>query len=399
MFSFLKKKNIPENHFILTEKSTIDVDPIKALRPGHISVIGGAGCGKGRNVIMPNLLQMYGSYIVSDAGGVFYADTADLFAKNGYNVQPLNLMKPDLSVKYNPLEYVFGENDAEKMASIILGKPDNDRFFYDCAKMLLISMLMVTRELHDEQEWFLRDIYNMCDNYETYVSFVEKAKRIQTVSVAWEYYNQLSITKKSFIISIMSTIKENLSIFCNSKYSDIFSSNEIKLNDVSSKNIIYIILPMTSECNKIVSLLYQQSIDVISGVKNMFFTMGKEFDYKLTLIMDEFANTIAIPQFYKLIGSCPKNINCIIAIQSIRQLKTLYPNDWEYIASMFNATIYLGRSDFETIDFVAQLANGLSITDIKQIQDSKCVLLLNGTGWSIENKYQLEKHPNATDKT
>ena len=147
---------------------------------------------------------------------------------------------------------------------------------------------------------------------------------------------------------------------------------------------------MTSECNKIVSLLYQQSIDVISGVKNMFFTMGKEFDYKLTLIMDEFANTISIPQFYKLIGSCPKNINCIIAIQSIRQLKTLYPNDWEYIASMFNATIYLGRSDFETIDFVAQLANGLSITDIKQIQDSKCVLLLNGTGWSIENKYQLE---------
>ena len=51
----------------------------------------------------PNILQMFGSYIITDPKGKLCRDTAGFLHENGYNVKVLNLIQFEKSSRYNPL--------------------------------------------------------------------------------------------------------------------------------------------------------------------------------------------------------------------------------------------------------------------------------------------------------
>ena len=55
-------------------------------------LIGGPGAGKTFRKIKPDIIQMYGSYVVTDPKGELYRDTAKLLMENGYKVRVFNLI-------------------------------------------------------------------------------------------------------------------------------------------------------------------------------------------------------------------------------------------------------------------------------------------------------------------
>ena len=63
--------------------------PMYAKHVGNenVLVIGGAGSGKTKSVIIPNLLQMTGSYVVHDPGGELYYQVGDVLREYGYDVK------------------------------------------------------------------------------------------------------------------------------------------------------------------------------------------------------------------------------------------------------------------------------------------------------------------------
>ena len=76
--------------------------PITSVNGNYnILAIGGEGTGKTRNVILPNLMQMIGSYYIFDPTGELYTETAEMYRKAGYDIWRIGEDGPD-TISYDP---------------------------------------------------------------------------------------------------------------------------------------------------------------------------------------------------------------------------------------------------------------------------------------------------------
>ena len=67
---------------------------------------GGSGAGKSASYVIPNALQLIGSYVFTDPKGELYDKTAGYFKSKGYDIKVLNLVDKSQSDNFNPLMYI-----------------------------------------------------------------------------------------------------------------------------------------------------------------------------------------------------------------------------------------------------------------------------------------------------
>lgn len=111
------------NNIILTQTERIMVGRNK--RPKYninknILIIGGSGSGKTRFHVKPNLMQMYGSYVVTDPKGTVVLECGRMLLKGGYVIKILNTIDFRQSMRYNPFRYIHCENDILKLVNCIM---------------------------------------------------------------------------------------------------------------------------------------------------------------------------------------------------------------------------------------------------------------------------------------
>ena len=119
---------------------------------------GGSGAGKSASYVIPNALQLLGSYVFTDPKGELYDKTASYFKSKGYEVKVLNLVNPQNSDGYNPLHHINNEIDVDIIANTIVegqgdGGKSSDPFWDDMSEMLmkaLIYYLKATRPLEEQ---------------------------------------------------------------------------------------------------------------------------------------------------------------------------------------------------------------------------------------------------------
>lgn len=72
-------------------------------------------------LIVANILQCNSSFAVADVGGKMLAETRAKLVNAGYDIQVLDIRRPETSAKYNPLRFVKDKEDAEMLARCIAG--------------------------------------------------------------------------------------------------------------------------------------------------------------------------------------------------------------------------------------------------------------------------------------
>ena len=98
----MKPQIVNTRNRMLSQNIYMTLDTKKTDRNNNILIAGGSGCGKSFKFAKPNILQMFGSYIITDPKGELCRaitdpkgklcrDTARLLHENGYNVKVLNL--------------------------------------------------------------------------------------------------------------------------------------------------------------------------------------------------------------------------------------------------------------------------------------------------------------------
>ena len=106
---------------------------------------GGSGAGKSASFVIPNALQLLGSYVFTDPKGELYDKTAGYFKSKGYDVKVLNLVHPQHSDGYNPLHHINNEIDVDIIANtIVKGQGDgksSDPFWDDMSEMLMKALI------------------------------------------------------------------------------------------------------------------------------------------------------------------------------------------------------------------------------------------------------------------
>ena len=139
-----------ENNMILTKNGFIGLFnkllPYDKQLNKNTLVVGLPGDGKTQNYVKPNLMQMNGSYIVTDPKGLLVHEVGSLLAKNGYKIKVFDLVHLANSNTFNIFNYMKSELDIDRVTEAIVDgtkKTDNQgENFWLTAELLLTRALI-----------------------------------------------------------------------------------------------------------------------------------------------------------------------------------------------------------------------------------------------------------------
>ena len=121
--------------------------PLDKLGNTNVLIVGGSGSGKSSAYTIPNAHQCLGSYIFTDPKGEIYDATAGYLKSQGYEIKLLNLVNPDSSDSYNPIQHVKSELDVDVIANtIVKGQKSEvssgaDPYWDNMAELLLKALI------------------------------------------------------------------------------------------------------------------------------------------------------------------------------------------------------------------------------------------------------------------
>lgn len=104
---------------ILSENMRLSIHDEKTHLNNNMFII--ADDSYANKLIMANILQCNSSFAVADVGGKMLAETRVELLDAGYDIQVLDVSRPEMSAKYNPLRFVDDKEDAEMLARCIAG--------------------------------------------------------------------------------------------------------------------------------------------------------------------------------------------------------------------------------------------------------------------------------------
>ena len=366
---FKDKKGIPcGKGFYLTTKQKRG----KYHVPNNLNevVIGGSGAGKSFRKIKPDIIQMTGSYIITDPSGELYRDMGKFLEKNGYKVRVLNLNDIRLSNTYNPFKYMMNEEDVLKVANMFIEnsgeKGEKGDFWTAASRKLLTIIMLYLFHSEDETKSFNRVITLLCTTEfkDGHISETcEIAKCIQrhqfqhhtrddAVSVLW---NSIRTSPPETFGGISETLSTKLQQYTVKAVDILTATDEMDFDDIGvNKTAIFVIQPAADTTYKaIANIFFRQLFARLQYIAEL------KYNNRLPLLvsfeLDEFANIGEIPNFNLELAVIRKyNIRVCIVLQAFSQLKSVYDEKIaDGILSNCSTLTYLGTTDKDTTDYVS----------------------------------------------
>ena len=372
-------------------------------RNKNVLLIGGPGTGKTRFFVLPNLLQMYGSYVVTDPKGTILPDIGDLLLKGGYKIKVLNLKELDKSMHYNPLSYLKTELDVLKFANMLTTatkSADEKEDFWVKAERLLYSAVLglIIFEGNEKEK-----------NIDTLIQIIDASKTSENDE---NFENAVDMLFND-------VAKENPESFAVRQY-----KNELELDKLGEeKTALFVITSDTdSTLNFLAAFLYMQMFNLLCD--NADIKHGGKLPIPVRCILDEFRNIGKIPMFEQLITTLrSRNISACPIVQTKSQLKAVYKDDAETIAGGCDTTLFLGGQEKSTLKDMSELLGSQTIdvlnssrsygknrsdtssyqktarklmdeSEVFRLPGEKCILTIRGAAPWISDKYDITKHPN-----
>ena len=310
---------------ILHDKSNLDNK--------NVFVNGSPGAGKGQSYVLPNIINnRTESMIVVDPKGENYALTSQLKRDQGYKVYMVDFRNFEHS-RYNPLDYVKNDEDAQKVSKIISmnsvgdGKED---FFTERAQKLLAGLIsFVKTEYPDEQANMatLIEVYtkhvadaNKCEKWLSQMADEQPAKKLLVSVLA-------DLTSENTRSSVTSSFQSAISIFQLERVQNMTLASDFTFDDFpNEKSVVYVKISAPSNPYKaLTSVFFTQMID-------RFFEIGDQdplgrLKTPVHFLLDEFPNIGKIDSYQETLALCRGyRIYLHTIVQDVSQLeqKSLY---------------------------------------------------------------------------
>ena len=161
-----------------------DVSHPTLERNKNALIVGGSGSGKTRFFVKPNIMQMNSDYVITDPKGDILNELGwVLRAKKDYNIQVLNLIDLDKSMRYNPLAYIKNEQDILKVIETLIkntqGKDAKDDFWVSTEKLVYQALIGAIMEFFYEEDRHLGTLTDLIallevkENDEDHISAID----------------------------------------------------------------------------------------------------------------------------------------------------------------------------------------------------------------------------------
>ena len=361
-----------ENTMILGQDQYYSLNCYETKVNNNVLVVGTSGAGKTRSIVIPNLLQASGSYILSDPKGNLYKKYGPYLKKQGYVVKLLDFTDPEHSEHYNFFRYIRNTQDIVKIAHMLIYQEKHGGHsdpFWDQASQLLVQACMAyLMERRGKEEQNLRCVMKLisaCDvggDYEV----AEKPNRLDrlmeevgwtdTKSYAYKTYTKFRVAANRTIKSILISLNARLGLFDTPELNMLTADDTINLTSIGEqKTALFVVVSDTD-----------RSLD---GLVNIFFTQAmnelcryadKECEdntlpVPVRFILDDFATNCRIEEFPRMISAVrSRGISTMLMIQAESQLTESYGYDGRTIIGNCDTYVYLGGNDVETARAVAE---------------------------------------------
>ncbi len=424
-----------------TERLTMESRPAnpKYARNKNVLCVGGSGSGKTRYFIKPNLLQMRGSYVVTDPKGQLLGETGMALYKNGYNIKVFNTINFKKSMHYNPFKYIHSEKDILKLVTALIsntkGEGKGNDPFWEKAETLLYTALIgyIHYEAPPDEKNFATMIefinaFEVREDDEDFQNAVdrmfEKLKKKNPNHFAVRQYSKFKLAAGKTAKSILVSCGARLAPFDISELREITAYDELDLDTLGDrKTALFLIMSDNDPTfNFLIAMVYTQLFNLLCEKADDVY--HGRLPVHVRCLIDEAANIGQIPNLEKLVATIrSREISACLVLQTRSQLKAIYKDHADTIVGNMDSQLFLGGSEPTTLkDLSASLGKEtidtyntgetrgrdenhslnynklgkdlMSIDELAVMDGNKCILQLRGVRPFLSDKYDLTKHPN-----
>ncbi len=358
------------NRLILGENQYYSLNCHETGLNNNVLVVGSSGAGKTRGLVIPNLLEATGSYIVSDPKGNLYRKYGTYLALKGYDVCKLDFTSPTDSVHYNFFSYIKNTQDINKLAHMIanndkVGRAE-DPFWDRAAELLMGAMIAYVRESYCAGEQTLSSLLKLCDmimideNDPSMKSpmdlLMEEMEEYDKDSYAVKQYRKFRIGAGKTLRSIIITLYSKIATYDSPEIQQMTAFDDVDIASIGQrKRAVFVVVSDTDRSlDGLVNLFFTQAMNELCYIADKK-CENNTLPVPVRFIMDDFATNCKIDEFPRMIASIrSRGISTMLMIQSEGQLMEGYGHDYRTIIGNCDSYVYLGGNDVLTAEAVAK---------------------------------------------
>lgn len=365
------KKEIPS--MIMSNKFRRPMNSRKLIGNNNVLVVGGAGTGKSRFFIKPNVLQMNASYVITDPSGEMIFSLGRVLQEGGYKIKIFNIADMAYSNCYNPLAYIRDEAGVNMLIDCFIKNTTTDgskgdEFFTNAEKLLYSACIFYLKDhCTDESKKNFSSVINMVnssavdENNPNEKSPLDKLfDQLPKDSLAWKNYKAFKQaagrTLKSIIISCVTRLRP----FLTPQVANITKTDNLELEKMGDeKTALFIITPQADRTYAfLASMLYSQLFETLYYKCEQQKKQGGSEQLKIPVrcLMDEFANIGEVPEFPSKLATMRKyNISASIILQDISQIEAMYKEEWKTLVGNCSTIVFLGTQEPNTLKYFSDM--------------------------------------------
>lgn len=304
----------------------------------NVFVVGGPGSFKTQGYVMTNIFnETENSIVATDPKGELYEHTAGVKQAQGYEVHVINFANMAHSDRYNPLDYIEKDVDANEVATKIVasGNKDSKRDVWYYSQIALLKALILY--VLNEREPALRNLKGVTE----FLQANSVTKDQDGVSELDRKFDELEVNhparkayelgfkkskgemQSSIIMSLLTTIAN----FIDEEVAEFTSFSDFDLKDIGRRKVmLYVIIPvMDTTFENLTNLFFTQ---MFSELYKLASDNHSHLPNNVDFLLDEFVNLGKFPKYEEFLATCRGyGIGVSTICQSLTQLQALYGKD------------------------------------------------------------------------
>ncbi len=361
------------SRLLIARNCYYSLDDYETRLNNNVLVVGGSGTGKTSTIVIPNLSQAVGSYIISDPKGNLHTKFSRRLKNAGYDVININFTSPQNSAHYNPLCFVKTTQDIIKIADIIVNEKasQNSRAdpYWDSMTTILLSSIIGYMVYTKYEPFNFSGILNLVregarGDDDDFGRDSKLSKRFDALKAenpnnwASAQFENVNCTPFKTYDTIRSTLCAKFSKFDTIELQTMMSKNDLDFEKISRhKTAVFVTVSDTDRSmDALANIFFTQTMQQLCGIADK--QKNSRLPVPVRFFLDDFATNCKIDEFPRMISTIrSRGISVMLMIQAESQLVQGYSADSDTIIANCDTYVYLGGNDYKTAESVARRCN------------------------------------------